>query len=61
MSLLRAQLSNQELTLIFYNCFSKSGKAFIKYVNKYDLFRDLGNDDLFDSDHMTLISQNHID
>ena len=53
--LLRSQLSDQELLLLFYNCLSKQGKSFLKYAKMYALFDNLPHDLLFDPAHARLM------
>ncbi len=52
--LLRAQLSDQELLLLFYNCLSEHGKEFSKYAIKYELFDNLPTVRLLDEAHISL-------
>lgn len=51
--LLRSQLSDQELLLIFYNCLTPSGSKMKPYVEKYALFDNLPT--------LRLLHKNHID
>jgi len=46
--LVRAQLSSQQLTLLFYNCFMDGGKGFKQYVEKYNLLKHLPDDEIPD-------------
>ncbi len=39
--LVRSLLNKDELTLIFYNCFSKRGENFLKYTKKYEILDNL--------------------
>lgn len=39
--LVRAQLSDQQVVLLFYNCFSKEGRGFKFYVEEYTLLKHL--------------------
>jgi len=39
--IVRAQLSNQELQILFYNCLSSNGSKFKSYVEKYALLDNL--------------------
>jgi hypothetical protein len=53
--LLRSQLSDQELQLLFYNCLSKYGQKFQTYAEKFALFDNLPRELLFhasDADFM---------
>ncbi len=53
--LLRAQLSDYELVILFYNGgMSASGSAFKKYIHKYALFDNLPDDLLLDIKHTVL-------
>lgn len=54
--LVRAQLSNQELALLFYNCLSPQGANFIKYAEEYVLFDNLVEKDLIIPDHIEYMS-----
>ncbi len=45
--LLRSQLSDQELLLIYYNCLSRQGKKFLKYAEQFALFDNLPHKLLF--------------
>ncbi len=52
--LIRAQLSNYELLLLFYNCLSKNGEKFKVYANRYNLFNNLNQSKLLDKTHIEL-------
>jgi len=52
--LLRSQLSDQELLLLFYNNVSPHGEAFRHYANLYELFDNLPVERLLDSKHETI-------
>ena len=54
-TLVRAQLSNQELTLLFYNCLSPQGENFLEYAERYKLFDNITESDLIRADHINLI------
>jgi len=54
--LVRAQLSNQELALLFYNCLSPQGANFMKYAEEYALFDNLVSKDLIIPDHIAFMS-----
>lgn len=45
-SVLRAQLSNHELLLLFYNGLSKHGVKFVKYIEEYSLLNNIPADKL---------------
>lgn len=53
--LLRAQLSDQELLLLYYNCISDSGANFQQYAEKYALFDNLPVVRLLSSGHKKLL------
>lgn len=53
--LIRAQLSDQETILLFYNSLSSLGQNFMKYAEKYDLFDNLRDDMLLSKDHRSLV------
>ncbi|WP_162936376.1 putative phage abortive infection protein [Pannonibacter phragmitetus] len=54
--LIRAQLSDQELLLLFYNCVSDNGQNFIMYAEKYALFDNLPTVRLLDSSHAKMLN-----
>lgn len=49
--LVRAQLSDQELLLLFYNCLSPQGKNFKFYAEEFSLFDNMPDGRLLDSNH----------
>lgn len=49
--LLRSQLSDQELLILFYNNISEAGEPFTKYANLYELFDNLPVVRLLERDH----------
>lgn len=51
MRIIRAQLSDAELVLIFYNCFSEHGERLLQYARNYDLFDNLDETLLFNEQH----------
>lgn len=53
--ILRAQLSNQELFVIFYNCSSKYGKKFGELSEKFVIFDNLNIEDLVHPTHVYLL------
>lgn len=55
--LLRAQLSDQELLLLFYNCLYDHGRNFRKYAVKYELFDNLPTVRLLEDDHIKLMDK----
>ncbi|MBF0166313.1 MAG: putative phage abortive infection protein [Alphaproteobacteria bacterium] len=54
--IIRSQLSNHELALLFYNCLSEHGAKMKPLVEKYALLKHLPNDLLLDPSHKALIS-----
>lgn len=53
--IIRAQLSDRELLLLFYNCLSRNGLLKFKpLAEKYALFDNLPSNTLFDQSHMSL-------
>ncbi|MBT3368907.1 MAG: hypothetical protein HN416_17320 [Nitrospina sp.] len=58
-NLVRAQLSNSELVLLFYHCFSDMGKEDLKpLVLKYDILKNLDKDTLFKpEEHWALLEK----
>lgn len=53
--LLRSQLSNQELVLLFYNCVSINGSNFIPLAVKFELFDNMPAYMLLEKDHHRMI------
>lgn len=54
-SLLRAQLSNDELFMLFYNCLTSLGnEKFKPLVEEFHLLQNLNPDDLINSEHKQL-------
>ncbi|GEP10256.1 putative phage abortive infection protein [Methylobacterium gnaphalii] len=51
MRIIRAQLSDAELVLIFYNCFSEHGERLLQYARNYNLFDNLDENLLFNGSH----------
>tara|TARA_A100000171_G_C2102636_1_gene130544 strand:- start:244 stop:978 length:735 start_codon:yes stop_codon:yes gene_type:complete len=52
---LRAQISDQELVIIFYNCLTPQGQKFKKYAEKYSLFDNIEKKSIFSiEDHCKL-------
>jgi len=49
--LLRSQLSDQELLILFYNNISVAGQAFRHYADHFELFDNLPVERLLDSEH----------
>lgn len=56
--LLRAQLSDQELLLLYYNCLSEQGKKFREYAIKYEIFDNLPTVRLLEDSHVELMDEN---
>lgn len=55
--LIRSQLSDQELLILFYNCTSAQGKNFCKYAVKYQIFDNLPTVRLLHPSHAGLIDR----
>ncbi|ARJ69136.1 hypothetical protein B0A89_05335 [Paracoccus contaminans] len=55
--LIRSQLSDQELLILFYNCTSDQGKNFRKYAVKYEIFDNLPTVRLLHPTHADLIDR----
>lgn len=56
-SILRAQLSDYELLLLFYNCISPNGNEFfLKYVEKYTIFKNIPYHELQHADYKKLLN-----
>lgn len=53
--LLRSQLSDQELLLLYYNCISDQGAKFQRLATKYELFDNMPTVRLLDGDHIKLM------
>ena len=53
-NLIRAQLSSDELGLLFYNCLSKRGDKFRGLVEKYALLEDMPSKVLIKEEHRSL-------
>lgn len=52
-NLVRAQLSNHELVILFYNCFSKYGNnKFLPLAKKYSLFKNMPTSILIQESHI---------
>lgn len=56
MKIVRAQLSNHELALLFYNCISDHGENMKPFVEKYSLLKHMPDDLFLDPSHKALIS-----
>ena len=56
-NLIRAQLSSNELGLLFYNCLSDRGAKFKCLVEKYALLEDMDFEKLLDPDHRPFYSE----
>lgn len=57
-NILRAQLSNYELLMLFYNAQSPLGSKFIKYIDKYSLFDNLPVNKLIQKMHVVFCKKN---
>lgn len=53
--LLRSQLSDQELLLLYYNCISEQGSKFQRLAAKYQLFDNMPTVRLLDGDHIVFM------
>jgi len=53
--LLRAQISNQELYILYYNALSERGTNFQKYMKKFKLMDNLDPHELFSVQHSQLV------
>ncbi len=53
--LFRAQFSDQELLIIFYNTLSQQGQPLMEYAKKFALFDNLNTETLFRKEHMDLM------
>lgn len=56
-NLIRAQLSSNELGLLFYNCLSDRGTKFKFFVEKYSLLEDMDIKVLFEERHKSLYKE----
>ncbi|WP_459175619.1 putative phage abortive infection protein [Ewingella americana] len=56
--IVRAQISDYELLLLMYNCFTKNGEPFIKYIEKYMLLDNISFKKMFHEGHALLIPIN---
>lgn len=56
-NLIRAQLSSNELGLLFYDCLSDRGAKFKCLVEKYELLEDLDFEKLLDPEHRSLYNE----
>lgn len=55
--LLRSQLSDQELLVLFYNCLSEQGKNFQRFAAEFELFDNLPTVRLLNSKHAILLDR----
>ena len=53
-SIVRSQLSDSELLMIFYNCISSQGRKMVYYTEKYKIFDNLPVNHLLQSEHWNL-------
>ncbi|MFJ5537361.1 putative phage abortive infection protein [Vreelandella titanicae] len=53
--LIRAQLSDSELFILFYNSQTEQGKKFVEYIEKYSLFDNMPTLKLLNKSHKGLI------
>ena len=57
-SIIRAQISDYELSWLFYNCLSKNGfDKFKPYIEQYSLFKNLPQGLIVDKSHLNLYTQ----
>jgi len=50
-NIIRSQLSDMELIVLFYNCKTERGKKFQLYADRYNIFDNLPDDLILDSAH----------
>jgi hypothetical protein len=55
--ILRAQLSNQELLIIFYNCATERGKAFAALAERFELYDNMDTERLLRPEHIELATK----
>ncbi|WP_414162030.1 putative phage abortive infection protein [Serratia sp. BNK-10] len=55
-NIVRAQLSNYELGLLFYNCIYKEGRKFEIYAKRFELFDNMPNGMYLEKNHSQLIN-----
>lgn len=60
-NLIRAQLSSNELLLLFYNCLSDVGQKFHEWVEYYNLLKTAPTNELLDSSHKTFYPKTDFD
>ncbi|BBU69651.1 putative phage abortive infection protein [Fluviibacter phosphoraccumulans] len=53
----RAQLSDLELIVLFYNCLSERGKNFIRYAKEFAIFDNLDLSLLLNKEHVRLLDR----
>lgn len=53
---LRSQLSNEELTLLYYNCLSPDGEKMEKYAKKFEVFDNIDIGDFCEKSHKELLN-----
>lgn len=58
MNLVRAQISNDEALLLFYNGLSKQGENFKMYIEKYALLNNMPRDKALNPTHLKFYSSN---
>lgn len=61
MKLLRAQLSDYELLLLFYSCQSEVGENFKPYVEEYSLLDNISREKLLAPSHLRLLEPSAFD
>jgi Putative phage abortive infection protein len=55
--ILRAQLSNQEMLIMFYNNNSERGKPFARLAERFELYDNMDTEWLFHPEHIELASR----
>jgi hypothetical protein len=53
--ILRAQLSNQELVILFYNCLTDAGANFAELAVRFEIFDNLDTGTLLDPSHVAFL------
>jgi len=56
-NVVRSQLSDQELFVLFYNCLTPQGSKFMKYAIKYELFDNMKRSGLISLSHENLVDR----
>ena len=53
--LLRAQLSDYELIIIFYNCLTKNGEPFVALAEKFAIFDNIPTEKILNIEHCSAL------